>query len=74
MSGRSRRLLLISDIDYTFLAVRLHSLCMPQIDLEERTLTELEALREAEQSYDELIVELMNIYEASETTLHHSGD
>ncbi|CQR50002.1 hypothetical protein BN996_01478 [Haloferax massiliensis] len=47
---------------------------MPQIHLDYETVARLDALREEDEEYDELINELMNIYEASERTLFHAGD
>ncbi|MCU4925714.1 hypothetical protein OB905_06905 [Halobacteria archaeon AArc-dxtr1] len=47
---------------------------MPQVELDEETIARLDALRVEDESYDELIVELINIYEASERTLFHAGD
>ena len=47
---------------------------MPQVELEEETIERLDALRVDDESYDELITELINIYEASERTLFHAGD
>ena len=46
---------------------------MPEVTLSEETVDRLDALRVEGESYDELITELMNIYEASELTLHHAG-
>jgi hypothetical protein len=47
---------------------------MPQVHLDEETVERLDALREDDESYDELVSELINIYEASEMTMFHSGD
>jgi len=47
---------------------------MPTVDLEEDTVQRLDDLRVEEESYDELITELINIYEAEELTLFHAGD
>ncbi|WP_199517551.1 hypothetical protein [Haloferax sp. Atlit-12N] len=47
---------------------------MPQIHLDDETVARLDALREEDEEYDDLINELMNIYEASERTLFHAGD
>ena len=47
---------------------------MPTIELEAETIERLDAIRIEDQSNDELITELINIYEASERTLHHAGD
>jgi hypothetical protein len=47
---------------------------MPQIHLDEETVARLDALRVEDESYDELVTELINIYEAEELTLFHGGD
>lgn len=47
---------------------------MPQVHLDEKTVARLDNLREEDEEYDELITELINIYEANEMTLFHSGD
>jgi hypothetical protein len=47
---------------------------MPQVHLDEDTIERLDALREDGESYDEIVNELINIYEAEELTLFHSGD
>lgn len=47
---------------------------MPQIHLDDETVARLDNLREEDEEYDELINELMNIYEASERTLFHAGE
>ena len=47
---------------------------MPSIDVDEETIERLDSLRVDDESYDELITELINIYEAEELTLFHSGD
>lgn len=47
---------------------------MPEVHLSERTVERLDSLREDDESYDELVEELLNIYEAEELTLFHSGD
>ena len=47
---------------------------MPQIHLDEETIKRLDGLRVEDESYDELINELINIYEAEELTMFHSGD
>ncbi len=47
---------------------------MPQVDLNEETIERLDSLRVEEESYDELVNELINIYEAGEMTIHQSGD
>jgi hypothetical protein len=47
---------------------------MPTVEFEEETLDRLDTLREEDESYDELVNELMSIYEASEMSLHHAGE
>ena len=47
---------------------------MPRVELEEETIERLDALRVEDESYDELVNELINIYEASEYTLFRAGD
>lgn len=47
---------------------------MPQVDLDEETVRRLDNLQLEDESYDEIINELINIYEAEELTLFHSGD
>jgi hypothetical protein len=47
---------------------------MPQVHLDERTLKRLDSLREEDEEYDELVNELINIYEAEELTLFRTGD
>jgi predicted CopG family antitoxin len=47
---------------------------MPTIEVDEETIERLDGLRVDEESYDEIITELINIYEAEELTLFHSGD
>ena len=47
---------------------------MPQIELDEETVERLDQLRIEDESHDELISELINIYEASELTLFRAGD
>ncbi|WP_435333111.1 DUF7557 family protein [Haloarchaeobius sp. TZWWS8] len=47
---------------------------MPTIDVSEETMERLDRLREEDETDEELIIELMNIYEASERTLFHAGD
>ena len=49
-------------------------LVMPEIHLEEETVERLDQLRVDDEPYDELITELINIYEAEGLTLHRSGD
>jgi hypothetical protein len=47
---------------------------MPNVEFSEETIQRLDALRMDDESYDELVTELVNIYEAEELTLFHSGD
>jgi predicted CopG family antitoxin len=47
---------------------------MPKIHVDEDTVQRLDNLRVDEESYDEIINELINIYEAEELTLFHGGD
>ncbi|ELZ03493.1 DUF7557 family protein [Natrialba asiatica] len=47
---------------------------MPQVELDEKTIERLDGLRIEGESNDELIMELINIYETSEYTLFHAGD
>ncbi len=47
---------------------------MPTIELDEETIERLDALRVDDESYDELVNELINIYEASEYTMFRAGD
>jgi len=49
-------------------------LTMPKINLDEETVSRLDSLRVEDESYDEIVNELINIYEAEELTLFHSGD
>lgn len=44
----------------------------PSVD--EETVDRLDALRTEDGSYDEIVDELVNIYQAEELTLFHSGD
>ncbi|WP_436935580.1 DUF7557 family protein [Halovenus marina] len=46
---------------------------MPQIELDEETIARLDNLRVEDESYDEIVTELINIYEAEERTLFHAG-
>jgi predicted CopG family antitoxin len=47
---------------------------MPKIHVDEDTVERLDNLRVEDESYDEIINELINIYEAEELTLFHGGD
>jgi len=45
---------------------------MPFVTLDKETLERLDAIRVDDESYDELVTELINIYEAEELTLSQS--
>jgi len=47
---------------------------MPTVELDEETVERLEQLRVEDESHDEIITELINIYEAEELTMFHGGD
>lgn len=47
---------------------------MPQIQLDEETVERLDGLRVEDEDYDEIVNELINIYEAEEMTMFHGGD
>lgn len=47
---------------------------MPKIDLDKGTIERLDNLRIEDETYDEIINELINIYEAEELTLSFAGD
>lgn len=47
---------------------------MPKIHLDEDTIERLDGLRTEDETYDQLVNELINIYESEEMTMHHSGD
>ena len=47
---------------------------MPTVELDEETVQRLDNLRVEDESYDEIVTELINIYEAEELTLFHGGD
>ncbi|WP_254271430.1 DUF7557 family protein [Haloarcula marina] len=47
---------------------------MPSIELAESTVDRLDDLRVEDESYDEIVTELINIYQAEELTLFHGGD
>ncbi|WP_164471154.1 hypothetical protein [Halorubrum sp. CSM-61] len=47
---------------------------MPQIHLDEETVERLDALRIDDEEYDEIVSELINIYEAEELTLFRGSD
>jgi len=46
---------------------------MPDITLNEDTIDRLDRLRVDEESYDEIVTELINIYETEERTLFRGG-
>jgi len=46
---------------------------MPEIRLDEETVERLDGLRVEDESYDEIVTELINIYETSELTLFRPG-
>jgi len=47
---------------------------MPSIHLDEETIERLDGLRVEDDSYDEIVTELINIYQAEEMTLQFGGD
>ena len=47
---------------------------IPQIHLDEETVERLDALRVDDEEYDEIVTELINIYEAEELTLFRGSD
>jgi hypothetical protein len=47
---------------------------MPKVMLNEETVERLDSLRTEDESYDEIVTELLNIYEAEELTMFRSGD
>ncbi|MFW6448162.1 MAG: DUF7557 family protein [Halobacteriota archaeon] len=47
---------------------------MPSVELSEETLEALEGLRIDDESYDEIITELINIYKTSEMSLAFGGE
>ncbi|WP_166377235.1 hypothetical protein [Halorubrum sp. BOL3-1] len=47
---------------------------MPQIHIDEETVERLDALRVDDEEYDEIVSELVNIYEAEELTLFRGSD
>jgi deoxyhypusine synthase len=52
---------------------RVGSSTMPDITLDEDTIDRLDRLRVDEESYDEIVTELINIYETEERTLFRGG-
>jgi len=59
---------------YSLMTLAAVLLTMPKINLDEETVSRLDSLRVEDESYDEIVNELINIYEAEELTLFHSGD
>jgi hypothetical protein len=47
---------------------------MVQIELDEETVDRLDQFRQDDETYDEIITELVNICEAEEFTMFRSGD
>lgn len=47
---------------------------MTSIEVDEETVERLDNLAVEDESYDEIITELINIYEAGELTMFHAGD
>ncbi|GGL22505.1 hypothetical protein EFA46_009710 [Halarchaeum sp. CBA1220] len=47
---------------------------MPKVHFDEATIERLDDLRTEDQSYDEIVNELIDIYEAEELTIFHGGD
>jgi hypothetical protein len=47
---------------------------MPKIELDEGTIERLDGLRIEDESYDEIVTELINIYQAEELTLFRGSD
>lgn len=47
---------------------------MPEVALADETVDRLDNLRIDDETYDEIITELINIYEATELTLAYGGD
>jgi len=47
---------------------------MPEVELDEETIRRLDALRIEDESHDEVIDELINIYQAEELTLFRGSD
>jgi len=47
---------------------------MPSIELDEGTIERLDGLRIEDESYDEIVTELINIYQAEELTLFRGSD
>lgn len=47
---------------------------MPTLEVDAETLERLDELRVDDESYEEIINELVNIYHAEELTLSYAGD
>ncbi len=47
---------------------------MPEVHLDDQTVARLDELRIDDESYDDIVNELINIYEATEMTLAYGGD
>lgn len=47
---------------------------MPTVELDEETIERLDELRIEDESYDQVVNELINIYEAQEMTLSYGSD
>ncbi len=47
---------------------------MPDVTLDNETIEQLDSLRVEDESYDEIITELISIYQATELTLFKAGD
>jgi len=47
---------------------------MPKVHLDDETIARLDDLRANGESYDEIVNELIDIYETQELTMFHSGD
>lgn len=47
---------------------------MPTVELSEETIEDLDSLRIEDESYDEIITELIGIYRASELSLAFGGE
>jgi hypothetical protein len=49
------------------------STCMPQVELSPETVERLDALKIDDESYDEVVTELINICEAEEFTMSYGS-
>jgi len=63
-----------ADRDRQYLYCGSERVLMPTVELDDETVQRLDDLRVEDESYDELVNELINIYQAEELTLFHSGD